>query len=253
MNKNNITTDEIVINPATGEVFYKTGEMIENFNQGVPYTKLHDGHVKELRKLLTPTEFMLFYTFTDFLDEFNVLKCGDRYLTMQNLGELLKEKYSSIRRLIPSLIKKGVLHMYYIEVQDNTFIKVYIVNPKYIEHERFKPKYTEIFNNPKLVEINHEMYRASTRDNPEYKQWIQNSLERDNYTCQCCGSTENLEVHHILNYADHKDVRTDLNNSITLCQCCHSPVIGGSFHNIYGTRNNTQEQLDDYIKGHTQK
>ena len=35
--------------------------------------------------------------------------------------------------------------------------------------------------------------------------------------------------------------------------CCHSPVIGGSFHNIYGTRNNTQEQLDDYIKLHTQK
>ena len=237
----------------TDIIFLDEKEVIKNFNQGVPYTKIHNGYIKELRELLTPSEFMLFYTFTDFLDEFNVLKYGDKYLNMQNISELTTEKYSTIRRLIPSMIKKGVLCLYYIEVQDKIFIKGYIMNPKYIEHEKFKPKYANIFNDHKLVEINHEMYRSSSRDTPEYRQWVKNSLERDNYTCQCCGSTENLEVHHILNYADNKDIRTNLDNSITLCQCCHSPMIANSFHNTYGTRNNTQEQLDDYIKLHTNK
>jgi 5-methylcytosine-specific restriction endonuclease McrA len=29
-----------------------------------------------------------------------------------------------------------------------------------------------------------------------YKEWYKACLERDNYTCQRCGSKENLEVHH---------------------------------------------------------
>jgi hypothetical protein len=31
-----------------------------------------------------------------------------------------------------------------------------------------------------------------------YKYWYQACLERDNYTCQRCGSKEHLEVHHII-------------------------------------------------------
>jgi 5-methylcytosine-specific restriction endonuclease McrA len=89
--------------------------------------------------------------------------------------------------------------------------------------------------------------KSITRDAPEYKKWILNALERDDYTCQCCDSKLNPEVHHILNYAQHKNLRTDDSNSITLCECCHSPMIKGSFHNTYGTRNNTKEQLQEYI------
>jgi 5-methylcytosine-specific restriction endonuclease McrA len=46
-------------------------------------------------------------------------------------------------------------------------------------------------------------------------------LERDNYTCQKCGSTENLQCHHILPVAVEPLLSADVDNCITLCYNCH--------------------------------
>ncbi len=113
--------------------------------------------------------------------------------------------------------------------------------------DKIGSSYTEVpiesFINKK---INNSKY--ITRSDIEYKQWINSVLERDNYTCQCCGSKLNPEVHHILNYSQYKNLRVDIDNGTTLCECCHSPMIKGSFHNTYGTRNNTKEQLQEYVE-----
>lgn len=91
--------------------------------------------------------------------------------------------------------------------------------------------------------------RDKIKNTPEYKQWVQSVFKRDNYTCQCCGKTNcSLEAHHIYNFATHKELRTDLNNGITLCHDCHSVAVKGSFHNLYTQFNNTPEQLYEYIK-----
>lgn len=91
--------------------------------------------------------------------------------------------------------------------------------------------------------------RDKVKQSEEYKKWRKDVYERDNYTCQCCGdkSGHNLEAHHILNFSDHEELRYDINNGITLCKNCHNPRVKGSFHNIYGTYNNTKEQLNEYI------
>lgn len=44
-------------------------------------------------------------------------------------------------------------------------------------------------------------------------------LDRDDYTCAQCGSTERVQVHHIQALADGGDNRAD--NLITLCYKCH--------------------------------
>ena len=61
--------------------------------------------------------------------------------------------------------------------------------------------------------------------------WRNKARERDNYTCQLCGVTENewhkeMDVHHIKNYRLFKDKEqaNQLNNLVCLCNKCHSFV-----------------------------
>lgn len=63
--------------------------------------------------------------------------------------------------------------------------------------------------------------KRSVRDTPEYKNWRKKILGRDNYTCQCCGSKQNLEVHHNKSVRFYPELATNINNGITLCNSCH--------------------------------
>ena len=49
------------------------------------------------------------------------------------------------------------------------------------------------------------------------------ALERDNYSCQHCGSAEDLVVHHIVAFADYNGNPSahELDNLVTLCRACH--------------------------------
>lgn len=87
--------------------------------------------------------------------------------------------------------------------------------------------------------------RLKSRKYPAYKEWRIAVYERDKYTCQCCGDNKghNLQAHHILNHSEYKDLRLDLDNGITLCDTCHV-----DFHNLYGYKNNSYEQLEEYIR-----
>jgi hypothetical protein len=88
------------------------------------------------------------------------------------------------------------------------------------------------------------------RKSIEYKNWRLEVFKRDNYTCQCCGDNKggNLAAHHYENFSSNEDLRLEVDNGITLCDLCHNPNKYGSFHNLYGTHNNTKEQLEEYIK-----
>lgn len=69
-------------------------------------------------------------------------------------------------------------------------------------------------------------------DNPRYKMFISNVLDRDNYTCQCCGKTikdVTIEIHHLNGYNWSIKQRCDENNGICLCEDCHK-----EFHRYYG-------------------
>lgn len=86
--------------------------------------------------------------------------------------------------------------------------------------------------------------RAVERKYPAYNTWRFEVFERDSFTCQKCGDDKggNLVAHHIYNYSEHKELRTELTNGITFCECCHK-----EFHDTYGYRRNNQEQINDFL------
>ena len=64
---------------------------------------------------------------------------------------------------------------------------------------------------------------SEERRSPAYKDWRKQVWLRDNFKCKidnpdCCGR---IEVHHILSWRDHQELRYEINNGITLCHAHH--------------------------------
>lgn len=73
--------------------------------------------------------------------------------------------------------------------------------------------------------------------------WRKSVLERDNYTCQCCGDQDELVAHHIECFARNEALRFEVYNGITLCKSCHT-----EFHRFYGYGDNNLLQLGQFIQ-----
>lgn len=74
--------------------------------------------------------------------------------------------------------------------------------------------------------------RNKIMNTKEYKIWRKEVFKRDNNTCQICGSTKNIVVHHLLSFSKNIKHRFNLNNGVTLCANCHN-----KFHEIYTSTN----------------
>lgn len=67
------------------------------------------------------------------------------------------------------------------------------------------------------------------RNSCKYDKFRRDVLERDTCVCQLCGADgdeTSLHVHHIEKYSENENLRTDVENGITLCEFCHSQTLG---------------------------
>ena len=62
------------------------------------------------------------------------------------------------------------------------------------------------------------------------------------------GERHNIVAHHLYSYSKYKNLRTDINNGITLSIAIHK-----EFHKKYGNKNNTLEQFEEFYKEKTGK
>jgi len=80
------------------------------------------------------------------------------------------------------------------------------------------------------------------RNSIEFRLWREAVFARDGWTCQKCKKKGGkLHPHHIYNFAQFPDLRFAIDNGITFCDKCHQ-----EFHKIYGFKNNTREQLEEF-------
>lgn len=106
--------------------------------------------------------------------------------------------------------------------QSNDF-RIQIINLcKDFVCEHYKGRFDEIYSE--------HYFDPEERNTPEYRNWRQLVLQRDNYICVQCGSTKKLQVHHIKAWRNHKELRHDVSNGQTLCHKCHVKT------NNYGTK-----------------
>jgi 5-methylcytosine-specific restriction endonuclease McrA len=130
----------------------------------------------------------------------------------------------------------------------NTCIEKYGVS-SFMETEEFKCIGEEHWNWQGGITPKNHKIRTST----EYKNWRNQVFDRDNYTYQICDKTGgNLHAHHLDSFAKNENLRLDIDNGITTCDKCHSPKYNGSFHNIYGSHNNTREQFEEFKTNYKQ-
>lgn len=85
-------------------------------------------------------------------------------------------------------------------------------------------------NNLNDNEIKKELCSLNYKDflHTDYWKAVRNErLFRDGYKCSCCGSEDNLQVHHIT-YKNHGNEHSHMDDLITLCMDCHR-----EYHKIF--------------------
>lgn len=68
--------------------------------------------------------------------------------------------------------------------------------------------------------------KESRFNSAKYLEWKKLVLDRDGNKCVKCQSRNLLAAHHIKNWADHTELRFDVDNGMTLCVVCHAKEEG---------------------------
>lgn len=148
-------------------------------------------------------------------------------------------KYKGANKKIKIRHNSSVCDNYVFELAASSFLrgtrcpKCAIIKQTGEGHPRYNPNLTD-------------EERKARRDlyNRVIREWRNKIFARDKYRCQICGNKkDDLNAHHLYSWHSHKEKRFELDNGITLCETHHK-----EFHSIYGYKNNTKEQFEEYKK-----
>ncbi|MCK5016982.1 MAG: HNH endonuclease [Candidatus Peribacteraceae bacterium] len=133
-----------------------------------------------------------------YIDDNDDINCLCHYC-----GKYYKPKYSELNRRYHVMIGKiGGSYNFYCSNGCKQECSIY--------GQRDYPKGFKTYSNSREVQ-------------PQLRKLV---MERDNYVCQRCHSTESLHCHHIEGVEINPIESADIDNCITLCDECHNDVHG---------------------------
>lgn len=197
---------------------------------------------------ISSCDFIVFMKLINYVDDNNVICYKNSPMNTKGISEKISKSYEMLRKIFPNLIKADVLRKSILNIDGyRKYDRVFIINPWiYSKTNILNISLLELFSQSKWKTL---LYPEPTdRKSYEYALWEHDVKERDNNQCVICGSRLDLEVHHISPYCSDFENRLNIKNGITLCKHHHNSKMKGSFHNTYGTVNNTEHQLMEYIK-----
>ena len=80
------------------------------------------------------------------------------------------------------------------------------------------------------------------RSSTAYVEWRKTVFFRDGFRCTKCGTTRDLQAHHIKSWKLNRDSRYEVANGVTLCRKCHLEAHDGSWKNICGCKTKEGER-----------
>ena len=134
-------------------------------------------------------------------------------------------KYNQHRDLCPNCVTKGERSKFYSKTRN-----ICSCGESKARRAKCWECYTKEVHNPDAIK----------RSNSDHR-WSKEVREIANYTCNCCGSDEDLCAHHLDSFMDKEHLRRDLANGVCLCRTCHL-----AFHKQFGFGNNTTKQYLEF-------
>lgn len=86
-----------------------------------------------------------------------------------------------------------------------------------------------------------EREKLRTTDENSHLLWRKMLFEKYNYTCAVTNKNGSLNGHHLNSYHWDVENRFNINNGICILKSIHK-----LFHKLYGTKNNTKEQFEEF-------
>ena len=227
---------------------YKTIKI--EHNKKLENVRVYKTSLKEMIIELSQPQLSMYCIMQTYLGKDNIIRKGCRQngapFTPQEFSEEIKISYKTYMRISKELKSMGVIFQGVSNLAGYENKKIIILNPFIcVRDKQIRIDILELFENTRY-RYACESEKEDERNSYAYEKWRNKVIARDGFKCLLCGRTEGLEVHHILPYENNPEKRLDMDNGVTLCKFCHSNKYPGSFHNTYGTKNNTKEQFEEY-------